>query len=129
MERRLTQEQKKLFNKKLIERVVEKMEEEIKKYQKDPYVYIDGKRMKKCVNQCIPYTAEEWEKEMEKQKVYKNRQLINFIDKVFFEDGALELEKHTNKNKHGYIRTDTSTSTRTSRTNLKGVYSNKTLAT
>ena len=93
----LTPEQKKkLFNKKLAEIMAEaakKFEEEIKKYQEDPYVYIDGKRIKKRLNQCIPYTEEEWEKEMEKRKGYKNRQLINFIDKVFFEDGALQLEK------------------------------------
>ena len=70
-----------------------KFEEEIKKYQEDPYVYFNGKKIKKTLNQCIPYTGEEWEKEMEKRKGYKNRQLINFIDKVFFEDGALQLEK------------------------------------
>ena len=114
MERRLTPEQKKLFNKKLAEVMAvaaKKFEEEIKKYQEDPYVYFNGKKIQKTLRQFIPYTAEEWEKEMEKQKVYKNRQLINFIDKVFFEDGALQLEKHTNKYKHGrHTRTNTSTS-------------------
>ena len=97
MERRLTPEQKKLFNKKLAEVMAvaaKKFEEEIKKYQENPYVYFNGKKIQKTLRQFIPYTAEEWEKEMEKQKVYKNRQLINFIDKVFFEDGALELEKY-----------------------------------
>ena len=92
----LTPEQKKLFNKKLAEimaEAAEKLEEEIKKYQEDPYVYIDGKRIKKRLNQCIPYTEEEWA-EYQRDKASKDRkQLINFIDKVFFEDGALQLEK------------------------------------
>ena len=97
---KLTPEQKKLFNKKLAEAIAaaaKKFEQEIEKYQKDRYVHFKGKRIKKCLNQCIPYTEEAWAKEMEKQKFYKNKQLINFIDKVFFEDGALQLEKHTNK--------------------------------
>ena len=82
--------------KKLVEVIAgaaKKLEEEIKKYQEDPYVHVNGKKIKKTLNQCIPYTGEEWEKEMEKRKGYKNRQLINFIDKVFFEDRALQLEK------------------------------------
>ena len=96
MERRLTPEQKKLFNKKLAEVMAvaaKKFEEEIKKYQEDPYVHFNGKKIQKTLRQCIPYTAEEWEKVMEKQKMYKNRQLINFIDKVFFEDGALQFKE------------------------------------
>ena len=96
MERRLTPEQKKLFNKKLAEVMAvaaKKFEEEIKKYQEDPYVYFNGKKIQKTLRQFIPYTEEAWAKEMEKQKFYKNKQLINFIDKVFFEDGALQLEK------------------------------------
>ena len=96
MERRLTPEQKKLFNKKLAEVMAvaaKKFEEEIKKYQEDP-VYFNGKKIQKTLRQFIPYTEEAWAKEMEKQKFYKNKQLINFIDKVFFEDGALQLEKH-----------------------------------
>ena len=91
----LTPEQKKLFNKKLVEVMVvaaEKFEEEIKKYQEDPYVHFNGKRIKKRLNQCIPYT-EEWA-EYQRDKASKDRKhLINFIDKVFFEDGALQLEK------------------------------------
>ena len=92
MERRLTPEQKKLFNKKLAEVMAvaaKKFEEEIKKYQEDPYVYFNGKKIQKTLRQFIPYTEEEWEKVMEVQKMYKNKQLINYIDKVFFEDGAL----------------------------------------
>ena len=94
--RKLTPEQKKLFNKKLAEVMAvaaKKFEEEIKKYQEDPYVYFNGKKIQKTLRQCIPYTAEEWEKVMEKQKMYKNKQLINFIDKTFFKDGALQFKE------------------------------------
>ena len=89
----LTPEQKKLFNKKLAEVMagaVKKFEEEIKKYEEDPYVYFNGKKIQKTLRQFIPYTEEEWEKEMEKRKGYKDQKaLTNYIDKVFFEDGAL----------------------------------------
>ena len=61
----------------------------VEEEQKREHIFIGGLKIKKHHHQCIPYTEEE----MEKQKVYKNRQLINFIDKVFFEDGALQLEK------------------------------------
>ena len=97
---KLTPEQKKLFNKKLAEAIAaaaKKFEQEIKKYQEDPYVHFNGKRIKKCLNQCIPYTEEAWAKEMEKQKFYKNKQLISFIDKVFFEDGALQFKETRHK--------------------------------
>ena len=91
---------KKLFNKKLAEAIaaaVKKWDQVIEKYQKDPYVHFKGKRIKKCLNQCIPYTEEAWAKEMEKQKFYKNKQLISFIDKVFFEDGALQFKETRHK--------------------------------
>ena len=97
---KLTLEQKKLFNKKLAEAIaaaVKKWEEEIKKYQEDPYVHFNGMKIKKTLNQCIPYTEEAWAKEMEKQKFYKNKQLISFIDKVFFEDGALQFKETRHK--------------------------------
>ena len=97
---KLTPEQKKLFNKKLAEAIAaaaKKFEQEIEKYQKDPYVHFKGKRIKKCLNQCIPYTEKAWAKEMEKQKFYKNKQLISFIDKVFFEDGALQFKETRHK--------------------------------
>ena len=86
----------KLFNKKLAEITAEaakKFEEEIKKYQEDPHVYIDGMKIKKTLNQCIPYTDEEWEKYQRDKAARDNKQLISFIDKVFFEDGGLQLEK------------------------------------
>ena len=97
---KLTPEQKKLFNKKLAEAIAaaaKKFEQEIEKYQKDPYVHFNGMKIKKCLNQCIPYTEEAWAKEMEKQKFYKNKQLISFIDKVFFEDGALQFKETRHK--------------------------------
>ena len=100
MERRLTPEQKKLFNKKLAEAIAaaaKKFEQEIEKYQKDPYVHFNGKKIKKTLKQCIPYTEEQWEKVTEKQKAYKNKQLINFIDKVFFQDGALQFKETRQK--------------------------------
>ena len=71
-----------------------KFEEEIKKYQEDPYVYIDGKKIQKTLRQFIPYTEEAWEEYKRDKADRDNKQLINFIDKVFFEDGALQLEKH-----------------------------------
>ena len=79
--------------KEIMAEVVKQHEEEIKKYQEDPYVYLNGMKIKKTLKQCIPYTEEEWA-EYQRDKASKDRkQLINFIDKVFFEDGALQLEK------------------------------------
>ena len=92
----LNHEQKKLFNKKLeegIAGIAKKLGEEIEKYQEDPYVYLDGMKIKKCLNQCIPATKEEREEYLRYKAARNNKQLINFIDKVFFEDGALQLEK------------------------------------
>ena len=62
----------------------------VKKYEESPHIIVKGQKVRKTLKQCIPYTAEEWEKEMEKQQRYKDQKaLANFIDKVFFEDGAL----------------------------------------
>ena len=62
----------------------------VKKYEESPHIIVKGQKVRKTLKQYIPYTAEEWEKEMEKQKGYKDQKaLANFIDKVFFEDGAL----------------------------------------
>ena len=99
---KLTPEQKKLFNKKLAEVMAvaaKKFKEEIKKYQEDPYVYFNGKKIQKTLRQCIPYTAEEWANYQRDKAARDNKQLINFIDKVFFEDGALQFkETQTNVN-------------------------------
>ena len=88
-----TPEQKKLFNKKLAEAIAKKFEEEIKKYQKDPYVYIDGMKIKKTLNQCIPYTDEAWAEYLRDKADRDNKQLISFIDKVFFEEAGCNLKK------------------------------------
>ena len=93
---KLTPEQKKLFNKKLAEVMAvaaKKFEEEIKKYQEDPYVYFNGKKIQKTLRQFIPYTEEEWENYQRDKATRDNKQLINFIDKVFFEDGALQFKE------------------------------------
>ena len=56
--------------------------------------------MKKTLNQCIPYTEEEWEEHLRDKATRDNKQLISFIDKVFFEDGGIHIkEKQTNVNK------------------------------
>ena len=66
----------------------------VKKYEESPHIIVKGQKVRKTLKKYIPYTAEEWEKEMEKRKGYKDQKaLANFIDKVFFEDGALQLEK------------------------------------
>ena len=93
---KLTPEQKKLFNKKLagaIAAAAKKFEKEIKKYQEDPYVYFNGKKIQKTLRQFIPYTEEEWANYQRDKAARDNKQLISFIDKVFFEDGGLQLEK------------------------------------
>ena len=69
----------------------------IQQEQETEYAWIGGMIIKKCLNQRIPYTDEEWAKEMEKQKRYKNRELASIIDKVFFEDGALQMPKGKKK--------------------------------
>ena len=96
----LTPEQKKLFNKKLAEIMAvaaKKFEEEIKKYQEDPYVYIDGMKIKKTLIQCIPYTEEKWAEYQRDKAARDNKQLISFIDKVFFEDGGLQFKETQTK--------------------------------
>ena len=100
---KLTPEQKKVFNKKLAEVIAaaaKKFGQEIEKYQKDPYMHFNGKKIKKTLIQCIPYTEEKWEEYKRDKANRDNKQLINFIDKVFFEDGGLQFkETQTNVNK------------------------------
>ena len=71
----------------------EVLEMMINEEQERKHVWIGEMKIKKYLNQCIPYTGEQWGKEMEKQKRYKDRKLINYIDKVFFEDGAQQMSK------------------------------------
>ena len=62
--------------------------------QKREYIiFPDGKRMKKALNQCIPYTAETWADYLRDKADRDNKQLISFIDKVFFEDGGLQFKE------------------------------------
>ena len=75
----------------------EVLETLINEEQERKHVFIGEMKIKKHLNQCIPYTAEKWGKELEKQKRYKNKHLINYIDKVFFEDGALQMSKGCNQ--------------------------------
>ena len=73
-----------------VKNLKEVIAEIVKKYEEDPCFMLKGEKVRKNLNQCIPYTAEQWEKEMENQQRYKDRKrLTNYIDKVFFEDGAL----------------------------------------
>ena len=92
-------EQKKLFNKKLKEGIagmVKKLEEEIEKYQEDTHVVYKGWRIRKTLNQCIPATKEEWEEYLRGKTSKGSKKQISFIDKVFFEDGALDRKNLTN---------------------------------
>ena len=70
--------------------LAKKLEEDIKKHQEAEYIEIDGMKIKKCLTQRIPATKEELEKYQRDKKAYENKKRISFIDKVFFEDGALE---------------------------------------
>ena len=69
--------------------LAKKLEEDIKKHQEAEYIEIDGMKIKKCLTQRIPATKEELEKYQRDKKAYGNKKRISFIDKVFFEDGAL----------------------------------------
>ena len=81
-----TPEQKKLFNQKL-----KKLEEEIEKYQEATHIEFEGRKIRKTLTQRIPWTKEEWEKYQRDKKAHDNKKLNSFIDKVFFEDGALQM--------------------------------------
>ena len=82
------------------QKLKEALEAMINEEQERKFVWIGEMMIKKHQNQRIPYTEEEWGKEMEKQKRYKNRQLINYIDKVFFDDGALQMSKEKEKGRN-----------------------------
>ena len=74
---------------KLKKALVKMAEEENKR---EYIIFPDGKRMKKVLTQCIPYTAETWAEYLRDRADRDNKQLINFIDKVFFEDGGLQFK-------------------------------------
>ena len=93
-----TPEQKKLFNQKL-----KKLEEEIEKYQEATHIEFEGRKIRKTLTQRIPWTKEEWEKYQRDKKAHDNKKLNSFIDKVFFEDGALQMPPPKPKEKKGII--------------------------
>ena len=72
--------------------LAKKLEEDIKKHQESEYIEIDGMKIKKCLTQRIPATKEELEKYQRDKKAYENKKQISFIEKVFFEDGALKAD-------------------------------------
>ena len=72
--------------------LAKKLEEDIKKHQESEYIEIDGMKIKKCLTQRIPMKKEEWEKYQRDKKAYGNKKRISFIEKVFFEDGALKAD-------------------------------------
>ena len=91
--------QKKLFNinlKEGIAGIAKKLGEEIEKYQEDTHVVYKGWRIRKTLNQCIPATKEEWEEYLRDKASKGSKKQISFIDKVFFEDGALDRKNLTN---------------------------------
>ena len=85
-------EQKRYSIKKLKEGIAKKLGEEIEKYQEATHVVYKGWRIRKKLIQRIPWTKEEWEKYQRDKKAYENKKQISFIDKVFFEDGALQVQ-------------------------------------
>ena len=82
---------------KIMAEAAKKFEKEIKKYQEDPYVYLNGMKIKKALIQCIPYTDEAWAEYQRDKADRDNKQLISFIDKVFFEDGGLQFKETETK--------------------------------
>ena len=61
--------------------------------KKREYIILpDGKRLKKRLHYCIPYTEEKWAEYLRDRADRDNKQLISFIDKVFFEDGGLQFK-------------------------------------
>ena len=83
--------------KEIMAEAAKKFEEEIEKYQKDPYVHFNGKKIKKTLNQCIPYTDEKWAEYLRDKADRDNKQRISYINKVFFEDGGLQFKETGNR--------------------------------
>ena len=84
--------QKRSFIKKLQLEIMKKLEEDIKKHEEAEYIEFEGGRVRKTLIQRIPATKEEREKYQRDKKAYENKKQISFIDKVFFEDGALKAD-------------------------------------
>ena len=83
--------QKRSLIKKLQLEIAKKLEEDIKKHEEAEYIEFEGGRVRKTLIQRIPATKEEWEEYQRDKKAYENKKQISFIDKVFFEDGALQM--------------------------------------
>ena len=84
--------QKRSFIKKLQLEIMKKLEEDIKKHEEAEYIEFEGGRVRKTLIQRIPATKEERGKYQRDKKAYENKKQISFIDKVFFEDGALKAD-------------------------------------
>ena len=87
----LTPGQKRSLIKKLQLEIMKKLEEDIKKHQEAEYIEFEGHKIRKTLTQRIPATKEELEKYQRDKKAYGNKKQISYIDKVFFEDGALQM--------------------------------------
>ena len=90
----VTQQARNMAYQKLKE-ALEKIAEEEQK--RENIILPDGKRIKKCLKQCIPYTEEKWTEYLRDKADRDNKQLINFIDKVFYEDGGLQFKETQTK--------------------------------
>ena len=80
------------------QKLKEALEKMVEEEQKREYIiFPDGKKMKKTLKQCIPYTGEKWTEYLREKADRDNKQLISFIDKVFFEDGGLQFKETQTK--------------------------------
>ena len=80
------------------QKLKEALEKMVEEEQKREYIiFPDGKKMKKTLKQCIPYTVEKWAEYLREKADRDNKQLISFIDKVFFEDGGLQFKETQTK--------------------------------
>ena len=87
-----------VINNMAYQKLKEALEKMVEEEQKREYIiFPDGKKMKKTLNQCIPYTEEKWEEYKRDKADRDNKQLINFIDKIFFEDGGLQFKETGHK--------------------------------
>ena len=73
--------------------MVKKLEEEIEKYQEAEYIEFEGHKIRKTLTQRIPATKEDREEYQRYKASRGSKKQISFIDKVFFEDGALQMPK------------------------------------
>ena len=80
------------------QKLKEALDKMVEEEQKREYIiFPDGKKIKKTLTQCIPYTDEAWAEYLRDKADRDNKKLINFIDKVFFEDGGLQFKETQTK--------------------------------